>query len=93
MFNVFMVFLNHPLLSLLPDFIQTPLERSFRAWLHKGWRELNGGGPFVKTTTTCTPEKGRGRPADTHTHTRGEQVKHGIRYLRHDRITCVPAAE
>jgi len=26
MFNVFLVFLNYPLLSLLPDFIQTPLE-------------------------------------------------------------------
>jgi len=58
MFNVFLVFLNYPLLSLLPDFIQTPLELSFCTWLHKGWREPNGGGPFGNMTITCTPEKG-----------------------------------
>lgn len=44
MFKVFIMFLNRPLLSLLPDFIQTPLERSFCAWFHYGWREHNGGG-------------------------------------------------
>lgn len=33
-FEVFAMFLNYPLLSLLPDFKQTPLERSFCAWFH-----------------------------------------------------------
>lgn len=34
MFKVFAMFLNYPLLSLLPDFKQTPLGRSFCAWFH-----------------------------------------------------------
>lgn len=44
MFIVLIMFQNYPLLSLLPGFMQTPLEHSFCVWIHKGWRQQIGEG-------------------------------------------------
>lgn len=90
MFNVFVVLMNCPLLSLLPDLQQTPLERSFCAWLHKGWRETNGRGPFVNTTTTrARPplRRDRGVP-QTHAWRTGETQHIFFQKQCHDLYTC-----
>lgn len=62
MFQVSAMFLNYPLLSLLPDFKPTPLEHSFCACFHWRWREQSGKGNLWTWQPRTLLRKGENNP-------------------------------